>query len=305
MVANRSALVMNSSTASWRDYLGLCKLKVVLLMIITSVVGMCLSVPGAVPLSVFVGGNVGIALAAASAAALNHVVDQHIDRVMKRTQQRPLVQQKVSTVQALVFSFVLCLTSMIILCVCANVLTAVLTLFSLIAYAGIYTLYLKHATPQNIVIGGIAGAAPPLLGWVAVTGSISPDALLLVLIIYVWTPPHFWALAIHRVDEYAKADVPMLPCTHGVTLTKQHILFYTILLFVVTLLPVAIHQSGWVYAVMAFLLNSRFLYMAIRLQRSTDERLPFRVFKYSIVYLMYLFLALLADHYWTLIHSLR
>lgn len=289
------------STALWRDYLELCKPKVVFLILITSIVGMCLAIDGWVPLEVFFYGNLGIVMAAASAAVINHIVDQHIDRLMKRTQRRPIVQGKVKTLHALIFAGVLCVSSMIMLLVKINGLTALLTFLSFFIYAGIYTGYLKHATSQNIVIGGIAGAAPPLLGWVAVTNSIAIPPLLLLSIIFIWTPPHFWALAIHRVKDYENAGVPMLPCTHGIPHTKLNILLYTIVLSVLTLLPYFIGMSGWVYEGCALVLDGRFLYLVIRLYRSNDITLPYRVFKYSIVYLMYLFLALLLDHYLLLV----
>ena len=266
-------------------------------MVLTAVVGMCLAAPGMIPWQVLLFGNLGIALAACSAAAVNHLADRHIDRVMKRTMQRPMVKGKVSPIQTMIFSAVLCVLSMTMLTVFVNGLTAVLSFASLIVYAFIYTFYLKHATPQNIVIGGVAGAAPPMLGWVAVTGHIDPQSLLLLLIIFVWTPPHFWALAIHRIEDYAKAGVPMLPNTHGIPFTKLHVLYYTILLSVVTMLPFVINMSGWIYAVSALLLNARFLQWAWRLKKSNDTKTPMAVFKYSIVYLMLLFVALLVDHY--------
>lgn len=287
----------NEGVATWRDYVELTKPRVVMLMVLTSLVGMCLATPGMIPWQALVFGNIGIALAACSAAALNHMADRHIDRVMKRTMRRPIVQGKLGTKQTLIFALILCVLSMTILVTLVNGLTAILSFASLIGYAFIYTFYLKHATPQNIVIGGIAGAAPPLLGWVAVTGQMDPQAWLLVLIIFVWTPPHFWALAIHRFEDYAKAGVPMLPNTHGIPFTKLHVWLYTILLAVVTMLPFIINMSGLIYLISALILNARFLHWSWRLRRSDDPKTAMAVFKYSIVYLMLLFVALLVDHY--------
>ncbi|EKD55220.1 MAG: protoheme IX farnesyltransferase [uncultured bacterium] len=282
--------------AHLHDYLELCKPKVVLLMILTSLVGMCLA-PKSVSLLFLLFANLGIALVAASAAALNHVADQHIDKLMRRTEMRPIVQGKISTIHSIIFAGILCICGTIILILFTNVLTALLTFLSLIGYAVCYTLYLKHATPQNIVIGGIAGAVPPLLGWTAVTGSISPNALLLVLIIYVWTPPHFWALAIHRLDDYAKANVPMLPNTHGVAFTKLNIVLYTVLLILATSLPYLIRMSGLIYFIGVSLANAGFLFQVIRLFWSEDKKHAMATFKYSIYYLGILFLLILVDHY--------
>lgn len=284
-------------TAS-KNYLELCKPRVVLLMILTSMVGMCMATSmHFVPWSVFFWGNLGIAMAAGSAATVNHLVDQHIDRLMRRTQRRPLVRGAVPVKNAVLFAFITGIVGLLILSVFVNVLAAVLTFLSLIGYAVIYTMYLKYHTSQNIVIGGIAGAAPPLLGWVAVTGHIDPGAILLMLIIFVWTPPHFWALAIYRRAEYAKADVPMLPIVFDTQYTKLNILLYTLLLFAVTMLPVAIGMSDWLYCVAALGLNIRFLQLVIRLMRTDDLRVAFSVFKYSILYLLLLFVALLFDHF--------
>lgn len=288
---------MAAKSLAWRDYLEICKPRVVMLMLLTSVVGMCLASPTLVPLSILVWGNVGIALAAGAAAAVNHVVDQHIDKLMGRTCKRPLAQGKLSTAESLIFSALLCVLSMVILGVFVNFLTALLTFASTLGYAVFYTVFLKHRTPQNIVIGGLAGAAPPLLGWTAVTGHVAPEALLLVLMIFVWTPPHFWALAIYRVEDYAKAQVPMLPNTHGIPYTKLHVLLYTLLLCAVTLLPFACHMTGWVYLMGVLLINGRFLYWACRLYTSEDKLVAMKTFKYSIIYLGYLFLLLLLDHY--------
>ena len=282
-------------------YFELCKPRVVYLIVFTAVVGMLLAVPGWPPLNAVVAGTLGIALAASSAAAINHLLDQRIDAVMARTRDRPLPSGQLGVRQVLWFALILGVVSMILLVVWVNPLTAVLTFFSLIGYAIIYTLWLKRATPQNIVIGGAAGAAPPLLGWTAVTGSIDPGALILFLIIYAWTPPHFWALAIHRRHDYAAADIPMLPVTHGVQFTRWHILFYTILLIIVTILPFLTGMSGLLYLSGVTVLNIGFLWYALRMLSSKDESLPMQTFGYSIIYLMLLFVFLLADHYLHLI----
>ena len=288
---------LKTTHAGWRDYLELCKPNVVALIVFTAIVGMLLAAPGMVPLHALVFGTLGIGLAAGSAAAINHVVDQKIDAIMGRTRGRPLPQGAVSARDALVFALLIGALAMAILGVLVNPLTAGLTFLSLIGYAVIYTMYLKRATPQNIVIGGAAGAAPPVLGWTAVTGSIDPGALLLFLIIFTWTPPHFWALAIHRAEEYRKVDMPMLPVTHGKDYTRLQILLYTVLLLVVTLLPYGYGMSGGLYLGGAMVLGLGFLYYAVRLYRNDDERMPMRTFGYSIVYLMALFALLLVDHY--------
>lgn len=281
----------------WRDYYELTKPKVVMLMILTSVIGMLLAVPGMVPWDVLVIGNVGIALCAGSAAAVNHIVDRGIDRKMARTHNRPVAKGRVEPVQALIFAGILGAIGMALLLLFINTLTAVLTLISLLGYALVYTLFLKRATPQNIVIGGIAGAAPPLLGWTAVTGTLDGHALLLVLIIFAWTPPHFWALALHRKDEYAKADIPMLPVTHGERYTKLHIFLYTIIMVLVTLLPFITGMMSWIYLIGASVLGVGFLYWSFLLMVSKREGLGMETFKYSIIYLMALFVVMLADHY--------
>jgi protoheme IX farnesyltransferase len=270
---------------------------VVFLIVFTAIVGMLLAAPGMVPVDALVFGTIGIGLASASAAAINHVVDQRIDRVMGRTRKRPLPQGAVSARDALVFALTLGAVAMLTLVLFVNALTAVLTFLSLIGYAVIYTMYLKRATPQNIVIGGAAGAAPPVLGWAAVTGTVDPGALLLFLIIFAWTPPHFWALAIHRAEEYRKVDMPMLPVTHGKDFTRLQILLYTVLLFVVTLLPYGYGMSGGLYLGGAIVLGLGFLHYAVRLFRNDDDRMPMRTFGYSITYLMALFAMLLVDHY--------
>jgi protoheme IX farnesyltransferase len=284
-------------TASWRDYRELTKPGVVALMILTSVIGMCMAVPGWVPLDALVLGNLGIALCAGAAAAVNHLVDQRIDERMARTRNRPIARGRVSPGHAALFALALGLSGMAILLIWVNALTAWLTLASLVGYAFVYTLFLKRATPQNIVIGGLAGAAPPLLGWTAVTGEIHGHALLLVLIIFAWTPPHFWALAIHRKAEYAAVDIPMLPVTHGEAFTKLHILLYTILMVLITLLPFATRLSGPLYLAGALVLGGRFLWWAIALLRGRHPRAAIMTFKYSINYLMLLFLVMLVDHY--------
>jgi protoheme IX farnesyltransferase len=284
-------------TAVWRDYLQLCKPRVVMLMMLTTIVGMCLASPGAIPWHIFLLGNLGIAMAASSAAAINHLVERHLDKLMRRTQRRPIVQGKITPLNALLFAITLGVVAMVILISFVNTLTALLTFITLIGYAGIYTLYLKHATPQNIVIGGLAGAAPPMLCWVAVTGHIDPPSLLLVLIIFIWTPPHFWALAIYRIEDYAKANIPMLPNTHGISYTKLNILLYTILLCASTLLPFIIGMSNWIYLVSACVLDAIFIYWAIKLYNSDKKEIAIRTFRYSIWYLMLLFAALLIDHY--------
>lgn len=282
---------------SLRDYLELTKPKVVALMILTSIIGMFLSVPGMVPFHILILGNIGIALCAGAAAVINHVVDRKIDLKMSRTLNRPVAKGRVSPYQAIFFSAVLGLLGMTILLVYINALTAWLTLASLFGYAVLYTSYLKRATPQNIVIGGLAGAVPPLLGWTAVTGEIHGHALLLVLIIFAWTPPHFWALAVHRKDEYAKAEIPMLPVTHGEKYTKISILLYTVLMILVTLLPFAAGMSGWLYFLGALTLGAGFLYWAIMMMVGRKPNAGMDTFKYSIVYLMALFVIMLVDHY--------
>ncbi len=285
------------AVAGWRDYLELTKPKVVALMIITSAIGMLLSTPGAVAWQVLLLGNLGIALCAGSAAAINHVVDRRIDLHMARTQRRPLAQGRVNPLHAMLFALVLGVSGMAVLLLWINALTAWLTLGSLLGYAVIYTSFLKRATSQNIVIGGLAGAAPPLLGWTAVTGRIDAEALLLVLIIFAWTPPHFWALAIHRKAEYAKVDIPMLPVTHGEQYTKLHILLYTFMLFAVSLLPYVIHMSGMLYLVAAVGLGLRFIDWAWALYRDSRPHAAIKTFKFSLWYLLWLFVALLVDHY--------
>jgi protoheme IX farnesyltransferase len=286
-----------SMLARWPDFLELTKPRVVALMLITAVIGMCMAVPGFVPWQPLVLGNIGIAFCAGAAAAINHVVDERIDQKMSRTTNRPVAQGRVSQSEAIVFATLLAILGTALLATTVNVLTAVLTVASLVGYAFIYTMFLKRATPQNIVIGGLAGAAPPLLGWTAVTGEIHAHGLLLVLIIFAWTPPHFWALAIHRKEEYAAVGIPMLPVTHGNRFTALHILLYTILMFLITLLPYITLLSGWIYAVAATLLGLRFLYWSIEILREKNPDAPMATFKFSITYLMVLFIAMLADHW--------
>jgi protoheme IX farnesyltransferase len=284
--------------ATWSQYYKLTKPKVVYLIVFTAMVGMRLAVDGAVPLDIFVFGLLGIGFAAASGAAINHVVDERIDQIMERTKNRPIASGDLGQGKALIFALSLGAIGILMLLIFVNALTAVLTFFSLVGYALIYTMYLKRATPQNIVLGGAAGAAPPLLGWTAVTGQVETEALLLFLIIFIWTPPHFWALAIRRREEYAKADIPMLPVTHGVYFTKIQILLYTILLFIVTLVPFLVQMSGLIYLAGAVSLGIGFLYYAIMLYRDDEPNIiAMKTFSYSIFYLSVLFGFLLVDHY--------
>jgi protoheme IX farnesyltransferase len=281
----------------WRDYLELTKPKVVYLIVFTAIVGTLLASPGWPPLGALLWGNLGIALAAACAAAVNHVLDQRIDEQMARTRNRPLPKGRITTARALAFACTLGVASMLVLWLLVNPLTAVLTFFSLIGYAVIYTAWLKRATSQNIVIGGAAGAAPPVLGWAAVTNSIDPNALLLFLIVFVWTPPHFWALAIARKDEYARAGIPMLPVTHGVAYTRLQVLLYTVLLVLVTLMPFITGMSGLIYLGTTLVLNGIFLYYALALKFTDRQELPMRLFRFSVTWLLWIFAALLVDHY--------
>jgi len=281
----------------WKAYLGLCKLRVVGAIVFTAIIGMFLAVPGLPPLQETFWGALGIGLAAASAAALNHVYDREIDGKMGRTEDRPLPQAQLTPREANVFALILAAISMLVLTLLVNPLTAVLTFVSLIGYAVIYTRYLKRITIQNIVIGGAAGAAPPVLGWCAVTGGIHPHALLLFLLIFIWTPPHFWPLALAKKDEYRLADMPMLPVIYGDEVTKLHILGYTILLVIFSLLPYLTGMSGLIYLIAALLLGGGFLYHAIRLKRARDNKLAMRTFGYSLLYLAGIFSALLVDHY--------
>ena len=286
---------------NWRDYYDLCKPKVVFLIVFTAIVGMVLAVPtfsGLLDhLNGLIFGTLGIGLAAASAAAINQVVDQKVDADMQRTNKRPIPTGHLSNRHALIFAFIIGTIAMAILVVLVNVLTAVLTFLSLIGYAVIYTMYLKRATPQNIVIGGAAGAAPPVLGWTAITGTIDPNSLWLFLIIFAWTPPHFWALAIHRRDEYAKVDIPMLPVTHGIEFTRLHVLLYTIVLIIVTIFPYLVKMTGAFYLVATLILDGIFLFYVIKLQKSLKDGIAMKTFGFSIIYLILLFAVLLIDHY--------
>ena len=280
-----------------REYYELCKPRVVMLITFTAIVGMFLATPGMVPLDVLALGSTGITLMAASAAAINQLLDRHVDARMARTCGRPLVTGTLTVAESLGFAAAIGTAGFAVLALWVNALTAWLTLATLIGYAGVYTLYLKRATPQNIVIGGAAGAAPPVLGWAAVTGTVDPHALLLFLIVFVWTPPHFWALAIDRHKEYAQAGIPMLPVTHGLPFTRLQVLLYTLLLVAVSLLPFVFGMSGFVYLAGALALGGVFLSYAIRLRFAPTPGLPMRTFGYSIVYLMGIFSLLLVDHY--------
>lgn len=296
--------LLGHASAHWRDYLEITKPKVVLLLVFTALVGMALAVPLWLPLQESVFGLLGIGLASGSAAAINHVIDQRADAIMKRTENRPLPQGALSTRQCLMFAFSLCAVAMLMLWFLVNPLTAVLTFLSLIGYAIVYTVYLKRATPQNIVIGGAAGAMPPVLGWAAVTGEVSAGALLLFLIVFIWTPPHFWALAIHRRDDYAKVDIPMLPVTHGIAFTRVQIFLYTVLLFIVSIFPYLIRMSGLLYLVGAVILGGMFLYHAWKMFDDSADNQPIRTFVFSINYLMWLFGIMLVDHYVPVVRSL-
>jgi protoheme IX farnesyltransferase len=289
--------ILSSDQPTWRDYFELCKPKVVALMLLTSLIGMLLASPDMVPLGIIFWGNLGIALCAGSAATINHLVDRHIDQKMQRTSNRPVAKGRVAPQQALMFALLVGVLGMAILLVFINAITAWLTLASLLGYALVYTLFLKRATPQNIVIGGLAGAAPPLLGWTSVTNSIDGHGLLLVLIIFAWTPPHFWALAVHRKDEYAKADIPMLPVTHGEQYTKLHILLYTIILCIVTVLPYITGMFSWLYLIGAVVLGGGFIYWSIVMLLQKQGNAAMETFNYSIIYLMSLFVIMLLDHY--------
>jgi protoheme IX farnesyltransferase len=297
MSKSLAAAVATESVATWRDYYELTKPRVVMLLLLTALVGMCLATPGWVDPVTLIAGMLGIGLLSSAAAVVNHVVDHRIDSIMARTFNRPVARGKVSINRALVFAGVLAVVGFIALAVFVNMLTAWLTLASLVGYAVVYTMYLKRATPQNIVIGGLAGAAPPLLGWTAVTGEIHAYGLLLVLIIFTWTPPHFWALAIHREKDYAKAKIPMLPITHGVEFTKTCVVLYTLLLCAVCLLPYLTGMSGGLYLVGSSILNAYFMFMALKLKFKPSASTAMDTFKFSILHLMLLFLILLADHY--------
>jgi heme o synthase len=297
-IVPHDSLITTLSGPGWRDFLELTKPKVSLLVVFTAIVGMILASPGMVPLQALVFGTLGIAMASGSAATLNHIVDRRIDKQMARTRRRPLATGMLRTYQAAVFAAVLCTGSMTLLFLSVGSLCALLTFCSVIGYAVIYSRWLKHATPQNIVIGGAAGAAPPVLGWVAVTHSIDAQALVLFLIIFAWTPPHFWSLAIARREEYSKVGIPMLPVTHGIPYTRRQILLYTGLLTLFTLIPAVIGMSGLLYLAAALVLDARFLYLALALHRGIRPSLPIETFRFSISFLMALFCAFIVDHYW-------
>ncbi|MDA9146185.1 heme o synthase [Gammaproteobacteria bacterium] len=280
-----------------RSYYLLCKPNVVYMMLICALVGMLLAEDSVSSILTIMVALLGIALCSGSAAAINQVIDRNADAAMTRTDQRPLPQGELSAFHASSFAFVIGVIGALILYFYINTLTMVLTLASLIGYAFVYTVYLKRATPQNIVIGGLAGAAPPLLGWAAISNTVDPYALLLVLIIFVWTPPHFWALAIYRKDEYAKESIPMLPVTHGVAFTKLQIVLYTIILFIVSVLPYIVLMSGFVYLISAIILSSIFMYYSIKLYLSDDDAIAMKTFNFSIYYIFLIFIALLLDHY--------
>ena len=301
-MAISDTLNAGSSNPTWRDYLTLTKPRVVAVLVLTSMVGMLLARPVLPSVELFILANVGIGLAASAAAAVNHVVDRRIDAMMSRTKHRPVSEGKVSPINALLFAFALGVTGLGILVIVANPLTALLTFASIIGYAVIYTLYLKRATPQNIVIGGLAGAAPPLLGWVAVTNTIDPYALLLVAIIFAWTPPHFWALCIAKKEDYATADVPMLPVTHGDEYTRLQMLLYTILMVLVTMLPYLSGMSGVLYLLGVTIINARFLILLKKHSDTKDPQDAMALFWYSIRYIMWLFLFLLVDHFVPLVY---
>ncbi|MGF1697071.1 heme o synthase [Vibrio lamellibrachiae] len=295
-----SSAIPNDMTyrSQWKVYLALTKPKVIALMLLTAVVGMCLSTNGVLPWQPTLFGLIGIGLMASSAAAFNHLIDRRIDAIMARTYKRPLPSGEINASRVFLFALALGVSGFTLLYAMVNELTAWLTFASLIGYAVVYTLYLKRATPQNIVIAGIAGAMPPLLGWTAITGELHANAWLLVMIIFIWTPPHFWALAIHRKDDYARADIPMLPVTHGVEYTKTSILLYTVLLAIVCLLPVLVGMSGMIYLMVSLVLSAGFIHSAWQLKFTDDSAQAMQTFKFSIYHLMILFAALLCDHYW-------
>jgi protoheme IX farnesyltransferase len=283
--------------STWKDYLVLCKPKVVVLMLVTVLVGALLAVPSWPDMMILTVALIGIGACAGSGAAVNHIIDHRLDTKMARTKNRPIAKGRVSPEQGLVFALLIGIGGFALLWFVVNPLTALLSLASLLGYAVIYTLFLKRATPQNITIGGLAGAMPPLLGWTAMTGQVDPNALLLVLIIFAWTPPHFWALAIHKKDEYAEANIPMLPVTHGNHFTRIHIVLYSLLMFASTLMPFITGMSGWLYLIGMLLLNARQFWMVKLIFDETNEKAPMELFKYSIQYLLWLFVLILIDHY--------
>ena len=295
-----SPLFLNYAACRCQEYLALCKIRVVSLIVFTAVIGMFLATPGMVPLQVLWAGTLGIALVAAAAAAFNCLVEQKIDAVMARTRARPLPRGRLTNAQVILFSGVIGCAGLYLLHVFVNPLTMWLTLATFVGYAVIYTVILKPATPQNIVIGGASGAMPPVLGWAAVSGEVSHDALLLFLIIFAWTPPHFWALALYRRDEYARAGLPMLPVTHGEKFTRLHVLLYTIILLAVSIMPVTTGMGGWLYLTAALLLGGMFIGYGWGLWRNYSDALARRTFRFSIWYLSLLFAAMLSDHYFRL-----
>ncbi len=296
-VQSLSPVINTSFSTTWRAYYEITKPRVVALLVLTALVGMCLSTANVIPWQILLPSILGIGLLSSAAAAINHIVDEKIDALMKRTHHRPLPNGKITSQQAIVFALSLAILGFITLYLWVNALTAWLTFAGLVGYSFIYTLYLKRATPQNITIGGLAGAIPPLLGWTAITNEIEANALLLVLIIFTWTPPHFWALAIHRKEDYAKVNIPMLPVTHGNDFTKTQILLYTVLLFIVCLLPYLVGMSNWLYLLGAVVLNSVFFAYAWKLKFKAEKNTAMDTFKFSIIHLMTLFVILLADHY--------
>ncbi len=296
-ISTINAIGQLSFRSRLRAYYDITKPKVVALLVLTAVVGMSLAVPAGIPFHLLMPATIGIALLSAAAAAINHIVDEKIDAVMGRTRNRPLPNGQLSTPNAVTFAISIAIIGFVMLYFMVNPLTAWLTFSGLVGYSFIYTMYLKRATPQNITIGGLAGAIPPLLGWTAMTNEVHPHALLLVLLIFTWTPPHFWALAIHRKDEYAKVNIPMLPVTHGIEFTKTQILLYTVLLFIVGLLPYLVGMSNWLYLIGAVVLNAMFFAYAWKLKFNANEQTAMDTFKFSIVHLMLLFIVLLVDHY--------
>lgn len=283
--------------ADLSSFFALCKPRVTALIVFTAIIGMFLATPGMVPLQILLAATLGIAMSSGAAAAFNHLIEQKIDAKMARTRGRPLPTGQINSQQTIIFATLMAVVGLGILYFFVNTLTMWLTFATFIGYAVIYTVFLKPATPLNIVIGGLSGAMPPALGWAAVTGTVSPEAWILVLIIFAWTPPHFWALALYRRDEYAKSGLPMLPVTHGEMYTRLHILFYTVILVAVTLIPFALRMSGIIYLVSVILLDIVFMGYAIKLYRTYSDALAKSTFRYSILYLMLLFLALVIDHY--------
>ncbi len=282
----------------FNDYLELTKPKVVALLVLTAVVGMVLATPKEPTIALVFWSMIGIGFLSAAAAAINHIIDNEIDAKMARTHNRPVAKGRVTMQNAAIFAFTLAIIGFFALAIMANWLTAWLTLASLFGYAVFYTMYLKRATPQNIVIGGLAGAMPPLLGWTAMTGEIHGHALLLVMIVFIWTPPHFWALAIHRKEDYARVNMPMLPVTHGVEFTKNAIFLYTILLIIICMLPYLVGMSGLIYLVVSFVLNIWFLWHAWKLKFNEKSTTAYDMFKFSIIHLMVIFIVLIVDHFW-------